>query len=329
MSFRISPAWWPVLVPAVPVAAPLLFLRNQRFRKNQATALKHNGDLILRTGRVDLPELEFIELTVLVEEKTAPGFSGEAGVSYLFRTDQGSLLFDLGFGAEGQALVPNIQKLGISLSDIDAVAISHLHLDHMGGMKAQKARTVMIPEELEPREGTECFVPEQAQAPGLSPCVVEGPRILSAGIASTGPLAVSLFFFGLTMEQSLVARLRGRGLVVFTGCGHPGIKNILAMVKSMSCERVYAIGGGLHFPITGSRIRRAGLNLQTFMGTGRPPWKRITDLDLDQAITEINEPGPQKVLLSAHDTCDHAIERMQAELDAEVELLEAGAKYVL
>jgi len=81
---------------------------------------------------LDLPELDFLELTVLVEEKTKPGFLGDASVSYLFRTDQGSLLFDVGFGPERPALAHNAEKLGIEPDRIDALVISHLHPNHMG-----------------------------------------------------------------------------------------------------------------------------------------------------------------------------------------------------
>jgi len=71
-------------------------------------------------------------------------------------------------------------------------------------------------------------------------------------------LAWSLFIFGYTEKQALLARIKGKGLVVFTGCGHPTIKVILEMVKRLSDEPLYAIGGGLHFPVTEGRGNRAG-----------------------------------------------------------------------
>jgi 7,8-dihydropterin-6-yl-methyl-4-(beta-D-ribofuranosyl)aminobenzene 5'-phosphate synthase len=133
--------------------------------------------------------------------------------------------------------------------------------------------------------------------------------------------------FGFTEEQALLARVKGKGLVVFTGCGHPTIEVVLEMVKRLSDEPVYAIGGGLHFPVTGGRGNRAGIQFQTIIGTGKPPWQRITDEDLSRTIAAINKAGPKSVHLSGHDTCDHSLHRMKAELDAETGVLEAGATY--
>jgi 7,8-dihydropterin-6-yl-methyl-4-(beta-D-ribofuranosyl)aminobenzene 5'-phosphate synthase len=212
---------------------------------------------------------------------------------------------------------------------VDALAISHLHSDHMGGIPAQRAKTVIIPEELMPVEPMPCFLPDSAEANGFQAQVVKGPQLLAGGIASIGPLARSLFLFGLTEEQALLARIKDRGLVVFTGCGHPTIKVILEMVRRLSDEPLYALGGGLHFPVTGGRGNLAGIQLQTLLGTGIPPWQRIGDEDLSQTIAAINRARPKRVLLSAHDTCDHALGRMMRELDAETEVLEAGATYRL
>jgi 7,8-dihydropterin-6-yl-methyl-4-(beta-D-ribofuranosyl)aminobenzene 5'-phosphate synthase len=63
------------------------------------------------------------------------------------------------------------------------------------------------------------------------------------------------------------------------------------------------------------------------MGTGKPPWQRITDEDLSRTINAINGAGPTKVYLSGHDTCDYALDRMERELKAETEVLRAGATY--
>jgi 7,8-dihydropterin-6-yl-methyl-4-(beta-D-ribofuranosyl)aminobenzene 5'-phosphate synthase len=132
---------------------------------------------------------------------------------------------------------------------------------------------------------------------------------------------------GFTEEQALLARLKDKGLVVITGCGHPTIEIVLEMVERLSKDPLYAVGGGLHFPVTGGRGNRAGIQLQTILGTGKPPWQRITDEDLSKTISAINSAGPNRVFLSGHDTCDHALERMTRELNAETDVLVAGATY--
>ena len=93
MSFRISPLWWPFLGVVSPIIAPFLVAKNRRFKKNLKLAGELNKDRLRQAEPFDVPELNFLELTVLVEEKTEENFLGDAGVSYLFRSDQGSLLY--------------------------------------------------------------------------------------------------------------------------------------------------------------------------------------------------------------------------------------------
>ncbi len=327
MSFRISPLWWPVLAVMSPVIIPVLLIKNSRFQKGRDDVVAMNKDRIARAEPLDLPELDFLELTVLVEWKTEEGFIGDAGVSYLFKNELGSMLFDVGFGPTRPAFTHNADRLGFNLNQVDALTISHLHCDHMGGMSAQRSLAVTVPEKLMPKEQKPCFLPDTAKAGGFDAQVVKGPQLLTAGIASTGPLARRLFLLGHTEEQALLARVRGKGLVVFTGCGHPTIEVILEMVKRLTDEPLYAVGGGLHFPITDGRGNRAGIKLQRIFGTGIPPWQRITDDDLSRTIAAINAAGPKEVYLSGHDTCDYALDRMTKELTAETMVLKAGATY--
>ena len=327
MSFRISPLWWPLLGVASPVIAPFLVARNCKFKKNRELANNLNEDRLHQARPFDIPELDFLELTVLVEEKTERDFLGDAGVSYLFRSNQGSLLYDVGFGPERPALAHNADRLGINLNQIDSLCISHLHPDHMGGLKASRAKCVTVPKELGIPKGQPCFLPDKADAEGFKCELIDSPRLLTGGIATTGPLARSLFFFGLTEEQALFAHIKGKGLVIFTGCGHPTIELIVQMVSCLSNEPVYIIGGGLHFPVTGGRGNRAGIQFQTVMGTGKPVWQKISDDDLSNTITALNKFNPRKVFLSAHDSCDHSLTRMKEELKAETEVLRAGMTY--
>ena len=327
MSSRISPLWWPILALSSPVLLPKLFFKNRRFKRNVKKALAVNEERIGKSGKLELPELTQFELSVLVEHKTEPGFLGSPGVSYLIKTDQGSLLFDLGYGPEDKALASNARKIGFSMDQVDAVAISHLHPDHMGGFKAVRENKVTLPQELEDTGGQPCFLPAKARANGFKAELIETPRMLTAGIASTGPLARSLFLMGWTEEQAIVARIKDKGLVIFTGCGHPTIETIIKMVRRLSDEPIYAVGGGLHFPVTDSPLRKPGLKVQMIWGTGKPPWKKITENDLERTIKFLNEIKPKHVFLSAHDTCDYSINRFQNDLESETTVLKAGGVY--
>lgn len=329
MGFRVAPWWWPLLAVASPVLVPWMMSKNHRFKENREKAQGLNRQRMDAAKPLPLPALEALELTVVSEYEHEEGFLGEPGVSYLLRTDQGSLLYDIGFGAQYPTFVNNASRLGLTMKGVDALAISHLHADHMGGLKAQRGREVALPAALGNAGGKPCYVPDAARAEGFDVWVVQGPEILEGGIASTGPLARSLYFFGLTEEQALVARLKGKGLFVLTGCGHPTIEVVLQMVRRISEEPIYAVGGGLHFPVTAGRGNYGGFQLQMIVGTGKPWWERVTDEDLTRTIETIRREKPKRVLLSAHDTCDHALRRITREVGAEVEILKAGATYRL
>jgi len=327
MSFRLSPAWWPFLAVASPLLVPWLWIKNSQFEKDRERAVQMNQNRIDQASPLEMPEIDFLELAVVVEWKTKDGFVGDAGVSYLFKTDLGSMLYDVGFGPTRPAFAHNLRRLGFDLDQVDALTISHLHCDHMGGLPAQRFRKVTVPEDLLPEKEKACYLPDTAEAAGFKAQVIEKPQLLAAGIASSGPLARSLFMMGLTEEQALLARIKNKGLVVFTGCGHPTIEVVLKMAGRLSGEPLYAVGGGLHMPVTDGRGNRAGIKFQTFLGTGKPPWQKIDDQDLNRTIDAINAAGPKKVYLSGHDTCDYALDRMKRELKAETKVLQAGETY--
>ena len=66
-----------------------------------------------------------------------------------------------------------------------------------------------------------------------------------------------MFFHGVCEEQVLLARLRNRGLVVITGCGHPTVQVILAMVRQLSNEPVFATCRRASFPVDGEPLETA------------------------------------------------------------------------
>ncbi len=329
MALRIALPWWPLLAAASPAWLPWLALRQVRFRRMQSEAREHNRRLLAQAAPLELPELEFLEITPVVEEAVEPGFSGSPGVCYWLRSDRGALLLDLGFGPTQPALARNAGRLGLSWSKVDALAISHLHPDHMGGIPALRSGRVTPAPELGDPRGLPCFLPAPAQAPGFEPQLVQAPRLLAAGLASSGPLARALFFLGMCHEQVVLARLRDRGVVVITGCGHPGMELILEMAGRLSPGPIFALAGGLHLPLSRGRGSYAGIQMQTLLGTGKPPWRRIGREDLERSARAVNAAGVQRVLLSAHDTCDQGLALLQQRLTARSQVLRAGATYRL
>lgn len=327
MKPRISPLWWPALALVSPLLLIMLLAKSRRFARNIENARTANQNLMSQAGFLDLPGLDYLDMSILVEQRHKPGFGHAPGVSYYLRTDLGSLLFDMGFGDEDPSLSMNIDKMGIDFSDADGLVISHLHLDHMGGFKAQKQNKIPQPEGCHGLKGLPCYVPDQVQADAFEIRLQDKPGMLPAGLGTTGPLARSLFLLGSTREQALLARIKGKGIVVITGCGHPTIETILTMTRRLTSEPVYAVVGGLHLPVTDSPLKKPGLEVQMIWGTGKPPWQRINDRDVERAIDALNRAGVKQIFLSSHDICDYAIDRIDKETSGHLTCLEAGGTY--
>jgi hypothetical protein len=78
------------------------------------------------------------------------------------------------------------------------------------------------------------------------------------GIASEGPIAWSIHGLGLT--------------------------RIIERAERLFDEPIYGFVAGLHYPLTASRLKRTGLPLQKFLGTGKLRWQRVTRDEVREAI---------------------------------------------
>ena len=164
--------------------------------------------------------------------KTAWGFGS------LIKTPQELILFDTGGNSE--ILLSNMEKLGINPALITKVVISHIHSDHVGGLEGFLERnsnvTVFIPSSF-PESIKNMIIQKGAKYVEIS-----APRKISDSIYTTGEL------YGPPKEQSLIIDSK-KGLVVITGCAHPGIVNIVKKAKElMKKDKVYLVLGGFHHP---------------------------------------------------------------------------------
>jgi hypothetical protein len=93
----------------------------------------------------DIGAVDALRVLPLVDRGVQrPGLRGEPGVSYLIRAGRETLLFDTGlnlFRRSRSALVDNAEALGVDLSQVPALVLSHQHEDHVGGVRAQRAGT--------------------------------------------------------------------------------------------------------------------------------------------------------------------------------------------
>ncbi len=190
-----------------------------------------------------------------------------------------SLLYDLGLTS--RALSNNAEALQLDFSALDAILISHGHIDHtggLGGLKEQIGR--MIPVILHPDafskrkiifpDGTSANLPppDRTELKDAGVEVVEGkePSFLTDNLALfTGEVSrVTDFEKGFPIhyklvndnwepdplicdDQALIVNVRGKGLVILTGCGHAGIINIVRQAQRLTgVQKIHALVGGLH-----------------------------------------------------------------------------------
>ncbi|OGU05522.1 MAG: hypothetical protein A2X82_05465 [Geobacteraceae bacterium GWC2_55_20] len=157
------------------------------------------------------------------------------GFSCLVEVMNTSILFDT--GGNGRMLLANMRKLGIVPQMIDAVVISHIHSDHAGGLYDLLRRNSRAVTFL-PASFPVTFT-RNVEKLGSQVVSVHGPRMICNNVFSIGELGT------IPREQSLVVNTK-RGLVIVTGCAHPGIERIVSKSKELFGGEVLLIAGGFH-----------------------------------------------------------------------------------
>lgn len=281
-------------------------------------------------GLRELGEVDEVSILPLVERLTRAGHGlvGEPGVSYLIRAGGTRVLFDSGLsgGKAPSALSQNAHRLGIDVRDLDAVVISHLHPDHVGGVRAVLRRTFAFSgEPLEPR-GVPAHVPAAMQHPRAEIVETTSPRVIAPGMAVMPPLPRMLFWPGYVTEQALVVNVRGVGLVLISGCGHPPIERILGITEQVLDVPIQAVVGGLHLP-----VHAAGTPLvpQAVLGNPYPPWRPIGERDVAHVLDEIEARGPKVIALSGHDSTPWTYDAFARRFGARYRTLRVGEQLTI
>jgi len=146
-----------------------------------------------------------------------------------------TILFDT--GGDAGTLLGNMEQLGLDPWRIEAVVLSHAHGDHTGGLAGLLASyhdfAVYVP-----RSFSSNFK-QRVRAAGAELVEVGGPLEIMPGVYSTGELGDGI------REQALVLESE-KGLVVLTGCAHPGIVDILEHARAQRGGDIYLSLGGFH-----------------------------------------------------------------------------------
>lgn len=166
----------------------------------------------------------------------APGLATAWGFAAVIETGSGAVLFDT--GGDGPTLLSNLRRLGIDPTSINAIVLSHIHGDHTGGLNDFLARnsnlTVYMPLSFP------VTFRRMTEKNGARVETVSGPRRLSADLYSTGELGERI------KEQALIVEM-AQGMVVVTGCAHPGVVEIVRVARAYLRRReIHLLMGGFH-----------------------------------------------------------------------------------
>ncbi|MBN1351637.1 MBL fold metallo-hydrolase [candidate division KSB1 bacterium] len=185
---------------------------------------------------IDVENKDLVKITILYDNYKHSGNTKPAwGFSCLLEGTQKTILFDT--GGDADILAHNMDALNVDVEKIQLVVLSHNHWDHTGGLarllEKNPAVTIYVPQSF-----PDDFV-NRAEDSGARVVAVDQPARLCQNVYSTGEMD------GPVKEQSLILKT-SQGLVIVTGCSHPGILNILKHVKSHFDDKLYLVFGGFH-----------------------------------------------------------------------------------
>ena len=321
-----------LLVSLLPLAA---FALAECDRRRDAAEITKAFRLETVTPVQDLGAVRRLEILPLVNWHTDdPNLATEAGVSYLVRADDLTILFDLGLnaaGSEPSALAANMNALDAEVGDVDAVFLSHAHLDHVGGKRWADAGSFALTADQDGLSGKPVFSPVPLAHPNAAVNVVATPRAMLPGIASTGPIARRLFV-GRVDEQALVVNVEGLGLVAIVGCGHQTVPRLLARIEAAFEQPLFGIVGDLHYPVPRGRLQILGIDVQRRLASGEGP---LAPIGAERVSAELGILSDRLgfLALGGHDTSDAVLneaegllaERFRRVVVGEPIVIEAGS----
>jgi len=188
-----------------------------------ATCVQRKGQIMNEQAKaVSTPGVKNLTITVTYDNNPyKQGLETEWGFAAFITGTEKTILFDTG---GGRVLLDNMEKLAIKPDRVDVVVLSHIHGDHTGGLSSflEKNSNVIVylpvsfPKKFKDNAGNS----------GAKIIEVKESLQICENVYSTGQLGK------LIKEQSLIIRT-DKGLVVITGCAHPGIVNIVNTAKTL------------------------------------------------------------------------------------------------
>lgn len=262
----------------------------------------------------------------------------EHGFSAIVRTTKGgagrTMLFDFGFSPEGAAF--NARALNIPLQEVEVMALSHGHSDHTGSI-GELTRMIgrdgiplvlhptafAYPRYLKPIPDLKIYFPrlirEDFTARGIEVIETKDPYpLLDTQALFLGEIErITDFEKGFPIayreeagkeiwdpvedDTAVVMNLKGKGLIVLSGCAHSGIVNTVAYAKKVTgVDQVHVIMGGFHLsgPLFEPIIDRTTEEIKKF----RPSYVAPCHCTGRNAIMRMEREMPDEFILNMSGT---------------------------
>lgn len=264
-------------------------------------------------------------LHCLVDDNTldAARFQAEHGIAFAIETPASRLLFDT--GQSGDVLVQNARQLGLDLSQIDALVLSHAHYDHTGGLEAfQQRNKPGLPLYAHPDLFCERYAIKNAQARSIGLRMAQAdlaqrallnlsvePNQILPKVWTTGEINVRTEFEGRSLhhyiqtdkgwqpdpyrdDMALVLEVQS-GLVVICGCCHAGLLNTLAHVQRTFNNKITAIVGGAHLANVDADTLEHAVTILRATSTGELPYLYLNHCTGERALVTLAQAFGEKV----------------------------------
>ena len=291
-----------------------------------------------------LPSNDIIVRPPLAKEGkiNADTLLAEHGLSLLITVyrgeDKHTILFDTGYTKVG--VLHNMEQLGVNVEEIEAIVLSHGHMDHTGtlyGILDKISRTIPLvlhpgifqhPRYTRRPDGAKSVWPRTVVKSDLEGrnvdiiesetpvCLADDMIMVTGAVERTTPFEKGmpnalmeqngeLVHDPIMDDQSIAMKLKGKGLVVVSGCAHAGIVNTLMFAQKTTGEqKVHAVLGGFHL---------SGPFFEKFH---------------DPTVAALKKINPD-VLMPMHCTGWKAIQRFQKEFPESFVLNSVGSKVML